>query len=1066
MSRKLYSVLAAIAVIALCVVAISSFASAGTARASSEPFLTEAGVALSETEANEPDRYIIQLTDAPLASYRGGIRGLAATQPRARGEVYLDPDSAASVAYLAHLDQQQTQLIAGMSQTLGRQVEVVFRYQYAFNGIAAVMSPAEAARIAALPGVKQVVREYYRYIQTDAGPEWIEAPAIWNGTSTGGLPGTQGEGIVVGVIDTGINTDHPSFADVGGDGYNHENPRGQFFGLCDPVLGLPYCNDKLIGVHSFVPAPGAGPEDDNGHGSHTASTAAGNHVTATVNAPTISIERVLSGVAPHANIIAYKACASVPALPPEVPPPPVTGTCPISQILAAINVATLDRPDVINYSIGGPSSDPYADLDAQAFLAARDAGIFVATSAGNSGPGATTIGSPADAPWLLAVGATTHNRAFLSALVDMMGGDTDPPADIQGKSFSAGYGPAPIVYAGDYGDPFCALGAFPADTFSGEIVVCDRGNGVGRVDKGRSVQAGGAGGMVLANDEPSGDSLVADPHVLPTVHITYEDGLRVKAWIATGDGQTATIAPTEAVEDVGLADIMASFSSRGPNPSVPDLLKPDISAPGVDILAAVNTGFPYILPSDQGEFGLISGTSMASPHAAGSAALLRALHPEWTPAEVQSALMTTASNDFLRKEDGVRIADALDTGSGRVDLSRAGRAGLVLDETVANFEASNPANGGDPKTLNLASMANSNCVNTCSWTRTVTSTLDVPVTWTAVYRAENGFALEVVPNTFTLAPGEEQTIEVTAYVSGASIGDWIFAEVQLEPNVDSVPVAHFPVAVVPTGVAGAFQRVNIVAEESVGSEVVTATSPVQVDTLAKSLFGLTPGLLVERQVPQDPTLLDPYDAPVGTFYVTTTVPAGAKFLLAEIVETTSQDIDLFVGTGETPSAATEVCSSATDGPMESCKIDDPEAGTYWILVQNWLTGMGLDTVVLQTVVIPGTYNNNWDVTLNSPMRGASNTTLDLTVSWAEPQMDPGEYWFGLAELRTGTEPSANIGALLVRIQHEGTPTSITLGGLDTTTSGGVMMPWLALGLLGLTALGLAAARRVRRNPTS
>jgi hypothetical protein len=267
-------------------------------------------------------------------------------------------------------------------------------------------------------------------------------------------------------------------------------------------------------------------------------------------------------------------------------------------------------------------------------------------------------------------------------------------------------------------------------------------------------------------------------------------------------------------------------------------------------------------------------------------------------------------------------------------------------------------------------------------------------------------------------------------------------------------------------VAGAFQRVNIVAEESVGSEVVTATSPVQVDTLAKSLFGLTPGLLVERQVPQDPTLLDPYDAPVGTFYVTTTVPAGAKFLLAEIVETTSQDIDLFVGTGETPSAATEVCSSATDGPMESCKIDDPEAGTYWILVQNWLTGMGLDTVVLQTVVIPGTYNNNWDVTLNSPMRGASNTTLDLTVSWAEPQMDPGEYWFGLAELRTGTEPSANIGALLVRIQHEGTPTSITLGGLDTTTSGGVMMPWLALGLLGLTALGLAAARRVRRNPTS
>jgi subtilisin family serine protease len=1062
MSRKLYSVLAAIALIALCVVAISSFASAGTARASSEPFLTEAGVALSETEANEPERYIIQLADAPLASYRGGIRGLAATQPRARGEVYLNPESAASVAYLAHLDQQQTQLIAGMSQTLGRQVEVVFRYQHAFNGIAAVLSPAEAARIASLPGVQRVVRESYRYIQTDVGPEWIGAPAIWNGTETGGLPGTQGEGIVVGVIDTGINTDHPSFADVGGDGYNHNNPRGQFFGLCDPVLGLPYCNDKLIGVHSFVPAPGAGPEDDNGHGSHTASTSAGNHVNAIVSAPTISVTRSLSGVAPHANIIAYKACATTPA----------AGTCPLTQILAAINTATLERVDVINYSIGGGSSDPYADLDAQAFLAARDAGIFVATSAGNDGPGATTVGSPADAPWLLAVGATTHNRAFVNALVGMTGGSTTPPDDIQGKSFSGGYGPAPIVYAGDYGDRFCALNAFPAGTFNGEIVVCDRGNGVGRVDKGISVKAGGAGGMVLANDEPSGGSLTADPHVLPTVHITYEDGIRVKAWIASGEGHMATITSTVALEDPALADIMASFSSRGPNPSLPDILKPDISAPGVDILAAVNTGFPYILPSDQGEFGLISGTSMASPHMAGSAALLRSLHPEWTPAEVQSALMTTAHNDTVRKEDGVRPADPLDTGSGRVDLTRAGEAGLVLDETVENFENSNPADGGDPKTLNLASMANSNCVNTCSWTRTVTSTLDSSVLWTVTTTASNGMNLTVSTNDFQLGPGEQHSIEITADVSSAPIGEWIFGEVQLTPSDPTVPVAHFPVAVVPAGVAGAFQRVNIVAEESVGSEVVTATSPVQVNALDTNLFGLTPGLLVEREVPQDPTNLDPYDRPggveVGTFYVTTTVPAGARFLLAEIVETTSNDLDLFVGTGETPSEATEVCSSATAGPMESCKLDDPEGGTYWILVQNWLTGMGLDTVVLQTVVIPGTYNDNWDVTLNNnPVRGTGNTTtLDLTVSWAEPQMDPGEFWFGLAELRTETDPPVNIGALLVRIQREGTPTSVTLGGLDTTASGGVMMPWLALGLLGLTALGLVATRRARRKPTS
>ena len=394
---------------------------------------------------------------------------------------------------------------------------------------------------------------------------------------------------MAGIIDTGINHDHPSFADIGGDGYNHTNPHGTFHGLCDPVTGAPFCNDKLIGVWDFT-GGSVGPEDDNGHGSHTASTVAGNVVDAALHAPTVTIERHISGVAPHANIIAYRACLTTPA----------AGACLQTGTTASIDQAVRDGVDVINFSIGGSSRDPWTDLNAIAFLNAQRAGVFMAVSAGNDGPGQATVGSPADSPWVTAVGANTHDRKFFNSLVGMSGGGSAAPADMRGQSVTAGYGPAPIVYAGDYGYPLCgdgpaneatgeaALNPFPAGTFHGEIVVCDRGT-YGRVEKGQNVQEGGAGGFVLLNDEPSGDSLIADAYTLPGVHLTYAQGLVLKPWLASGTGHTASITGT--VTDVNAAngDVMASFSSRGQNPSVPGVIKPDVTAPGVDILAAFNT---------------------------------------------------------------------------------------------------------------------------------------------------------------------------------------------------------------------------------------------------------------------------------------------------------------------------------------------------------------------------------------------------------------------------------------------------------------------------------------------
>lgn len=724
------------------------------------------GVVLEPAGATGEAYYIVQLSQAPLASYRGNIEGLAATNPAARGQVKVDVNHPDSVAYLAYLDSLHSQFVASVEQTLGRSVIVGDHYRYAFNGMSMLLTPDEAAAVARLDGVNQLQRNFMRQIDTDNGPAWIGAPSIWDG-SVGGGQGTQGEGIVVGVIDTGINMDNPSFADVGDDGYNHTNPLGAFVGWCnpadpdyDPTL---VCNDKLIGVRSH-PDASDDPEDEDGHGSHTASTAAGNHVDeAVLAAPTIVITRSISGVAPHANIIAYDACTP--------------SGCALTALVDHIDQTIPDGVDVINYSIGSTAaSDPWNDSDSLAFLGVYDAGVFAAVSAGNAGPGPGTIGSPSNSPWLTASGASTHNRAFQSSLVNMSGGNTTPPPDLHGWSISTGYGPAPIVYAGaaPYNNPLCDV--FPANTFTNnEIVVCDRGT-VGRVQKGQNVLDAGGNGMVLVEVAAGAGpgNLVADPHVLPAVHLITADGTALKTWLATGTNHMATITPTSMDVDDANGDIMASFSSRGPNTAVPNIIKPNITNPGVSILAA------YKDPED---INVISGTSMASPHTAGSAALLRSLHPEWTPGEIMSVLMTTSITDGIVKNDGVTDADPFDRGAGRVQLTNAGIAGLVLDETAANFTAADPGNGGDPSTLNIASLANDECETSCSWTRTVSSTLDFDVHWDVTATAANGIVLTVAPNSFDLSAGGSQDVTITADVTGATEFNWTFGEVEFVPTI-------------------------------------------------------------------------------------------------------------------------------------------------------------------------------------------------------------------------------------------------------------------------------------------
>ena len=752
--------------------------------------------------------YIVQLNDPTVASYHGGIAGMAATSNQVTGANKLDTNSAASTAYAKYLTDSQAAFIADCEAAFGHKLNVSHRYQHVFNGLALELTAEEAEMVAASSSVKSISRERMETPLTDVGPQLIKADDIWGPGGQG--PHSMGEDIVVAILDTGINHDHPAFADIGGDGYDHTNPLGSGNYLpgshCD-AIDPSFCNDKLIGAWSFVTEV-LTPGDSDGHGSHTAGTAAGNVTPgATSFGPTTSLTRNLSGVAPHANIIAYDVC---------------TEGCPGGALLAAINQVILDAAALpngihsLNFSISGGGS-PYTDEIEIGFLNATAAGVYVAAAAGNSGPGASTVAHLG--PWVSTTAASTHKRALKNSLVSM-NSDDGPLADIIGVGFTDSYGPATIINSadseGDYpGSTECGLGTsgsstspWPADFFNGEIVACTRGT-FGRVEKGANVLAAGAGGYILMD---TGGGIVGDSHVLPGVHISQANSAVLTAWLAGNANTEGTINGVFVDLDDANADIMAGFSSRGPNLAF-DVLKPDISAPGVSIMAAVADA-----PNNINGYQFLSGTSMSSPHNAGAGALISAIRPDLTPYEIKSALMMTSSTVML-KEDGLTPSDPFDRGAGRINLKKARDAALVLDETPANFLASNPAAGGDPKTLNIASMQNSNCVGDCSWTRTVKNVSGQQLTVNLEVNGPEGLGLSTSSD-LNLAPGESGNVTVSADTRLAAAG-WNFAELELKTNNGS-PNLHMPIAVVASAASNPDTLTKTVdAAEAVAGEVLS-----------------------------------------------------------------------------------------------------------------------------------------------------------------------------------------------------------------------------------------------------
>ncbi|CAN6274216.1 unnamed protein product [Urochloa humidicola] len=464
-------------------------------------------------------------------------------------------------------------------------------------------------------------------------------------------------------------------------------PPNKFRGSCVSTPSFnatAYCNNKLVGAKFFhegyAAAYGIGnrldetedprsPLDSNGHGTHTASTAAGSPV---AGASFYNYARGRAvGMAPGARIAAYKVCWN--------------NGCADSDILKAFDAAIDDGVDVISLSLGAVGDSPnfYEDQIAIGAFRAVRKGIVVSASAGNSGPGERTAVNVA--PWFITVGASTINRRFPASVV-LGDGETFTGASLYAGA-PLGEAKIPLLYGGDVGSEVCEGGKLNVSLVAGKIVVCDPGV-IGRAAKGEAVKLAGGAGAILVSGKEYGEQALAAPHVLPAVAVTFAAAEKIKKYMKANASPVATIVFHGTV--VGRkpsSPRMASFSSRGPNLRAPEILKPDVTAPGVDILAAwTGANSPTELDSDTRRvvFNIISGTSMSCPHVSGIAALLRQAHPNWSPAAIKSALMTTAYNvdnagGIIRDMTTGKASTPFVRGAGHVDPNRAVDPGLVYD---------------------------------------------------------------------------------------------------------------------------------------------------------------------------------------------------------------------------------------------------------------------------------------------------------------------------------------------------------------------------------------------------
>ncbi|XWS67745.1 hypothetical protein CRYUN_Cryun04dG0031800 [Craigia yunnanensis] len=619
-------------------------------------------------------------------------------------------------------------------------------YDTVFHGFSASVTETHAASLSNHPSVLAVFEDRRRELHTTRSPQFLglrNQHGLWSDSD-------YGSDVIIGVFDTGIWPERRSFSDT-----NLGPVPARWKGVCQ--TGAKFvaknCNRKLIGArvfskgHEAAAGPGGpiaginetiefmSPRDADGHGTHTASTAAGRHAfRASMGGYAAGIAK---GVAPKARLAVYKVCWK-------------NSGCFDSDILAAFDAAVNDGVNVISISIGGGegiSSPYYLDPIAIGAYGAVSRGVFVSSSAGNDGPNLMSVTNLA--PWLVTVGAGTIDRNFPADVIlgdgrRLNGVSLYSGEQLKGKMY-------PLVYPGKSGvlsASLCMENSLDPNVVKGKIVICDRGNSP-RVAKGLVVKNSGGVGMILANGVSNGEGLVGDAHLLPACALGSDEGDAVKSYVSSSANPTATIDIKGTVIGIKPAPVVASFSARGPNGLNPEILKPDLIAPGVNILAAWTDAVgPTGLDSDQRktEFNILSGTSMACPHVSGAAALLKSAHPDWSPAAIRSAMMTTATitdnkNQPMIDEATGNRSTPYDFGAGLLNLDRAMDPGLIYDITNNDYENFLCAIGYNPKDPTSK-----------TFIRTVTNLGQTNAVYVAKIEAPKGVTVTVKPVKLVFTP--------------------------------------------------------------------------------------------------------------------------------------------------------------------------------------------------------------------------------------------------------------------------------------------------------------------------
>ncbi len=1010
-----------------------------TAAADEAPVLRDAGPGIGIQLAGGEDPaerkvYIVQLASPSAAEFHAKLAQPLVAKPGASGALRFNRESAAIQDYTRKLDVEQRAVIA----KAGPGTDLIYSYRFGLNGFAAKMTAGTAHKLEHMPEVLAVWEDEIRPLTTNFSPEFL---GLYDGNDSlrGGL-GLTGEDVVIGVIDSGIYPEHPALQDTQqADAPSHcrstwgENsllgrwlckkyrraedkivyePLEGWAGEC--ITGEDFeatdCNNKIIGARWYIDGAEASgpidtgeirsPRDVDGHGTHIATTAAGNRVSASIFGTRIGN---VEGIAPRARIAVYKAC--------WLRPGQTRGACNTSDLANAIDQAVADGVDIINYSVGSTLLQITAPDDI-ALMNATKAGVLAVVAAGNDGPNLATTASPAGGPWALTVAASTRDGETSKEALEITAPPsvagryavreaafTPPLADVDPLEASLVLADDDTILLDDGSDGTRSDGCqalVNGGDVDGNVVLIARGGCDFDVKVANAEDAGAVAALIYNfADEPivmQGDPGLSD---IPALMIGQGDANLIIAELDADNVVSVVLDKGFFLAETQDGNQVARFSSRGPGP-VFNVLKPDVTAPGVDILAG-NT--PEAINTTSGEtFGYLTGTSMATPHVVGAAALLKEAHPEWSPEAIKSALMTSARQDVTRDAEGT-LANPFDMGSGHIVPNAAFDPGLVYETTPEEYDAfacGTESPGVDaarcaelealgislaPEDLNHPNIAVGRLASQQTVSRRVTNLSDQSTSYVVEITPPDGVAVTVSPTTLALGPGETATYDVSfTYVSGP-LDLWRFGSLRW---VSADRAVRSVLAIRPASIVAPREITSFSGSGALSFDVEFGYT----GAYEPRTHGLRLPIVIDGFVDNDPTKTFSFRNGNGVTVHLIDVPADQlylRFALFDALTDGDDDLDMYIYYSSDNVNWVKVGESG--GPTSEERFDyfRPPEGFYAVLVHGYETdqvsgGPGANYQLLGWSF--GVNDDRGNLSADGPSIVNAGTTENVAISWS------------------------------------------------------------------------------------